>query len=799
MKLFIRKAWRDIKSKKLRSIPIIIVITIGSIITIFYSALYFNWLEVENASWIGYRYHHLLITTEQMDKSNLTLLVNQVKEDLNIDFEFELRDFHELQVTESGIESQVNTHLYAVRNEELLVDKLYYNKPYINTLHNSTDANIAVVEKVTAELQGWEINDELVVLTPSGILNLTVIAMVDSPEFMLSPGIVTEFYGSSWDGPVIWMKQQDWESHMNSTDQVNQIAIYFDDPSMSNRFLEEFLTAMSQEYGIDSVLQYSGRDAFLLSIAPTFSGMGLILSFVFAIIVGIMLFIVLKRILEEEITTLGIFKALGFSNREIATSAIIYSWLIGLIGGSIGITLGLISGFSLGDFYIELVGIKKLPNVTSISSILLLFPTMGFICLITFFTTAGSLLAVQRILRMTPIEAMRPQAMFKPARPVYFERILLKIKALSPLTKFSIRSVFQEKRKALFIIFGIILAMSISFFGSTTGTSFTTGIDKQFQFYEAWDMQITLNNYQNSSQIATMLENLPWKHYESYVLVPVRLKQDMTQNYVITGLNESTISRNFDTGGVPGSQKVVITKDLAIKFSIKKGDLLTVIDVQGNDRTLEVETILNEFTGGGLYTSIDTARWLAGIAETDYANGIYIHTEQPQDSDQIEERLGENPNVQDVIIKSELAKSVRDAMMLGYAFMLAAMSAGLIVGVAIAVSVVSISISERKYDFVNFRALGVSNREIFGTVLLELVSTSVIGIFIGFVTGGALATFIFDWAAEYGVVFVVQINLFSITLSILNVFLGIILAAYLSLRSLFRTSISEETVSRIIG
>ncbi|UCE14099.1 MAG: FtsX-like permease family protein, partial [Candidatus Heimdallarchaeota archaeon] len=167
--------------------------------------------------------------------------------------------------------------------------------------------------------------------------------------------------------------------------------------------------------------------------------------------------------------------------------------------------------------------------------------------------------------------------------------------------------------------------------------------------------------------------------------------------------------------------------------------------------------------------------------------------------EKIEETLGENPYVQEIVIKSELAKSVREAMMLGYTFMLAAMSAGLIVGVAITVSVVSISISERKYDFVNFRALGVSNREIFGTVILELVITSISGVLIGFITGYALASFIFDWAAEFGVVFVVQITLFSIALSVLNILLGIIFAAYLSLRSLFRTSISEETVSRVIG
>jgi ABC-type antimicrobial peptide transport system permease subunit len=223
---------------------------------------------------------------------------------------------------------------------------------------------------------------------------------------------------------------------------------------------------------------------------------------------------------------------------------------------------------------------------------------------------------------------------------------------------------------------------------------------------------------------------------------------------------------------------------------------LQIIDLQGNDRALEVENILSEFTGGGLYTSIDTARWLAGIADTDYTNGIYIHT---LNSEQIEETLSENPIVKEIVIKSELAKSVREAMMVGIAFMLAAMSAGLIVGFAIAISVVSISISERKYDFVNFRALGVSNQEIFKTVLLELVIASISGILIGFITGSLLANFIFEWAAEFGVVMVMEVTLFSIILSIVNVLLGITLAVYISLRSLFRTSISEETVSRIIG
>ena len=798
--IFLRKAWRDVRRKKLLSIPIIIVITLGSIIVVLYSSLYFNWLEVEQTSWINHRYHHLLMTTNRMNKSNLIEVINDVQESLSIEFEYELRDFYELQVSKSEESGPtVTTYLYGVRDEELSVNKLYYHKGYRDTLHESSASNVAVVEKLTAEIQGWEIDDELQVFIPEyGILNLTIIAMADSPEFMISPGLISEFYGrGTWDGPVIWMKHQDLEHHINNSNyvnQANQIALYFNNPSERNSFLNEILNLMSKKYGANSILQYSGRDPFLLSISPTFSGMALILSFVFAVITGIMLFIVLKRILEEEITTLGIFKALGFSNREIATSGILYSWLMVLIGGIIGTVIGLIAGLFFGGFYIDLAGIKRLPN-TPTTSILLLIPAVGFFLLIFASITAGSLLACRRILRMAPIEAMRPQAMFKPARPVLLERMVIKIKSLSPLTKFSIRSVFQEKRKGIFVIVGIILAMSISIFGTIAGTSFISGLNKQFDFYQAWDVQVSLNQYQNASQIDIMLENLTWEDYELFVIVPVRLTQDLTQKYVITGLEPNTKARNFDTGGVPGYQHVVITKDLAIKFDVRKGDNLSITDVYGTERELEVDNILNEFTGGGVYTSIETARWLAGIPETD-ANGVFIHT---TDSEQIEKVLIENPSVQEIVIKSKLAASVREGMMVGYGMLMLAMSAGLVVGVAIAVTVVSISISERKHDFVNFRALGVSNQEIFTTVLLELVITSLLGIFIGFFTGTAMANFIFGWAAEFGVVLITEITPFSTGLSILNVLLAITLATYLSLRALFRTTISEETVSRIIG
>ncbi|MFX0174568.1 MAG: hypothetical protein ACFE9L_22035, partial [Candidatus Hodarchaeota archaeon] len=58
---------------------------------------------------------------------------------------------------------------------------------------------------------------------------------------------------------------------------------------------------------------------------------------------------------------------------------------------------------------------------------------------------------------------------------------------------------------------------------------------------------------------------------------------------------------------------------------------------------------------------------------------------------------------------------------------------------------------------------------------------------------------LFDWAATLGVILIFELSPVSIVITIANVCLGIVLATYLSLRSFFRASISEETVSRIIG
>ncbi|MFX1255875.1 MAG: ABC transporter permease, partial [Promethearchaeota archaeon] len=792
MRLQILKGFRDLKRKKIRSIPIIIVIILGGMVVGMYADFYIAWAEVERTSWVDHRYHHLLLTVNPMAEANLTKLVNQAKENTGLNPYFEIRTFIEADVVElNGLTNpSVTAYLYAVNSSrELEVDKLYYHRG--TPLFDSTTPNVAVTDKTTAELNDWELGEILSVSTSRGSFNLTNIGLVDSPEYMLEPSLISEFY-RTWDGPVIWMRYNDFLNNINSQFQANQIALYFNNPEQEqNRFLEELLSVID----IDNVIKIEGRHGYLATFTPFTAAISLTMIVAFGLIVTTMIFIVLKRSIEEEIATFGLFKALGFTNKEVMVSALAYGAIVSLIGGVIGAIGGIFVGVFFITNFFTLIGIKVLPTV-QIGAQLLFIPPIGYIFITVILAIVGAVLACRRIFKLSPMESIRPTAKIKPGSKVLVERLAIRLRLqLSPLTIFSLRSLFQNKRKSLFIVIGIILASTLTLFGSMFVTSYNTGIDKQFNYYWNWDAQVIFSSYQNNTQLSSIFTDYDL-NYEPILLVPLRFANDRSQIHILTGLFANTTMRRFDSDITPEDGKIIISQDLAQKINLAKNDEVEVYDLFGSKQSLTIEHLYYEISGSVILTTIDTARMLAHIENTNLANGVFIRTSNVE---KLKTGLENNSLVKEITIKKELEDAIHEMDSAMLALIGAGMALGLIIGLAITVTVVSISISERKYDFVNLRALGVSNKEIFLMILLELVITGIIGIILGFLFGTWLTSWMFRWTADFGFVIVFEPTLINILLTIGNVLAGVVLATYISLRSLFRTSIAESTVSRIIG
>ncbi|MFW9904815.1 MAG: FtsX-like permease family protein [Candidatus Thorarchaeota archaeon] len=788
MKLFFKKAWRDLKRKKIRSIPIIIVIIIGGFTSIMYGNMYIEWAEATQASWGDLKYHHLQVTVKPNSVENLTRSIIQAKDDSEIDPDYEIRSVLEAKlITE---QNNFTVRVYGVNSSRpLYVDKLYYHKGAVDTLYSSKSPNVTVIDQYSANENNWPIDSMLTILTELIEFDVTTIALVDSPEYMIVPGAATEFF-EFWADPVLWMRYTDLLKATNNSALANQLVFHFKDPSKKNTFLTELLTAI----GVDNVLKIEGRNFYVETIGLEMFGMAAIMMLTFSGIAAVLLFIVLKRFVEEETPAMGLFKSLGFTNREVLTSALFYSLIISLIGGIIGSVSGAAIGLGMSDFLIyEFSGLKKLPTVQTFS-LLSFFPSIGYFLLTCIFTAVGSLFAVRKIFSMRPVDAMRPKTTFEPGKTSRLEKIAQKIREISPLTKFSFRSI--TKRKAFFIFLGIFLATFISLFGSTITVNYQTGFDKQINYYQNWDIHVIFRGYQNSTEISALLQDLSdIDKYEPTVIVPIRFSDDLSRIYSLTGLAPNSVMRQFDNDVLPKGEELIISKDLALKFKVGIDDRIA-LEAYGTKHTLTIGNIINELSGSGIYGTIGTARMLAGIGGTDLANGLFIQTSNPGS---IAKALEQNTDVYKVINKQDLVELVGMINSVTMLITYVALFGGLLVGVSIAVTIVSISISERKYDFVNFRALGVSNQEIFFTVLLELIITGIGGIILGIIGSIWMINVIFDFAASLGVILISELSPVSLALTIANVILGIVLATYLSLRSLFRTSISEETVSRIIG
>ncbi|MFX1508420.1 MAG: ABC transporter permease, partial [Promethearchaeota archaeon] len=779
MKLFFLKAWRDLKRKKIRSIPIFIVIIIGGIASIMYSNIYLTWYEATNASWGNQNYHHLLVTVTPMDATNLSRLVNEAKSNSGVDPDYEVRSFIEVKAGQEA--GGITTRLYGINGSRPLeVNTLYYHSGAIESLYESSSPNVSVVDQFTAELNNWQVGDTLMISTDiEGIspFSVSIIAQVDSPEYMVAPGAAAAEFFDFWSGPVIWMRYSDLLSITDNEVQANQLVFHFDDPSEKNLFLGELFTVLGEE----TILNTEGRNWYVEIIGLELLGMGIIMAITFTGIAAILLFIVLKRIIEEELPTLGLFKSLGFTNSELIVSTLVYSLIISVIGGIIGSVCGALVGIGLSDYMIfELSGIKKLPTVVSVSPLSLL-PAVSYFLLTCILTTLGSLFAIRKIFKMRPLDAMKPKAKFDPGKFTWFERITTKFRSLSPLSKFSIRSLFQDKRKAFFILAGIFLATFISFFGSNVTFNYYSGFEKQMDFHQNWDIQVIFRNYQNESQISALLQENAGQINENelIVLVPFRFSQDLSQIYSLTGLVPNSEMRRFDNDIFPAEGELAITKDLALKYNVKMGDNIKIIAFN-EEYSLIIGNILNELAGSGVYCSISTARMLAQLESND-SNGLYIKSSDP---DQLESNLIIESNVYKVINKNDLLETIELVNTLTMVLIWLALFAGLLVGVCIAVTIVSISISERKYDFINFRALGVSNKEIFTTILLELVITGTFGLVFGFICSFVMIDVLYDWAAIVGVILIFELSPLSIAITIANVCLGIVIATYLSLRSL---------------
>ena len=457
----------------------------------------------------------------------------------------------------------------------------------------------------------------------------------------------------------------------------------------------------------------------------------------------------MTRMVEEERTQLGTLKALGYSNKMIASKYILYSSLASIVG----IMIGIVFGFSIVPRVLFAAwGIMyEMPEI--IASYMPIYLVLGIA--ITLGTTVlAAYLACRKELKDVPAVLMRPKPP-KAGKRVFLEKVTFIWKKLSFTGKVTVRNLFRNKKRFAVTVIGIAGCTALLLAACGLRDAVSGVIDNQYgegTGVAQYDLQVVLKDGQTSyaesavcAEIAA-LENidssmLGWlkvcKGYsdrsddeiEIDILVPENPAQ--FKNFVNLKLNGKDVPLT-DNGAV-------ISKKLASKTKTQIGDLLTVSWTEGA-RTVEhkvkVTGIVDNYAFHYVYLTPAYFQSVTGSV-LEYNNmfcKIPDNIEQAtkvQLEKNINEIEGVNGSVYTTVVIDNFANIVNTLNMVIILFIVAAMALAIVV----LYNLNNINVNERVRELATLKVLGFYDGEVSAYIYRENIFLTLIGIGVGLVLG----------------------------------------------------------------
>ncbi len=213
--------------------------------------------------------------------------------------------------------------------------------------------------------------------------------------------------GNPGDDRLIYMSETDFKKLFPDTNRIDTIIVQVEAGEDVEEVSDRIEKALDKSRNVDE----DSRDFSLLTPDQLLESFGVILNVITAFLLGVAgISLVVGGIgiantmytsVLERTKEIGVMKAVGAKNSDIALIFVIESGFLGLVGGLIGITLGLVISKSIEIIAINQLGTELLRAVT---------PASLFVGLLAFAFLAGAVsgtLPAIRASRIHPVEALR--------------------------------------------------------------------------------------------------------------------------------------------------------------------------------------------------------------------------------------------------------------------------------------------------------------------------------------------------------------------------------------------------------
>lgn len=464
----------------------------------------------------------------------------------------------------------------------------------------------------------------------------------------------------------------------------------------------------------------------------------------FIIVAGLVCLTTISRMIEEQRTQIGIYKALGYSSVSIASKYLIY----GVVGAI------------LGSFFGNIVGSKTLPvaiynsykilyNIpiflTPINwklNIICVMVSTLLVCIVVVYSCFSSLSA-------QPSQLMRPKTP-KLGRRVFLEKFPFIWNKISFIGKVTIRNLLRYKKRFLMTIFGVAGCTALILTGFGLKHSISAILDLQFEkIFNYGGMALIDCSSYDSQQMKNEIENLEGivscdlscqvgceipNGIESYSgTIVVMDDQDKLSKYV------NLIDIDTNNTLTLGTDGVIITEKLAQLLDLKKGDEITLDLADKGNVSFKIQNICENYALHYIYV---TDVLYEKVVEKPTFNSCFFNYSNDVLLESLTENLVSTDGILGVTFLEENGESFENSLnsLMGIVWLLIGCAGAL--AIVVLYNLANINITERVREIATIKVLGFYDNETSAYIYRENIISAIVGIIFGWILGIFLHQFV---------------------------------------------------------
>lgn len=462
----------------------------------------------------------------------------------------------------------------------------------------------------------------------------------------------------------------------------------------------------------------------------------------FLLVAALVCITTMTRMVEEERTQIGTFKALGYKNSAIIRKYMMYAGSAAILGCGLGVLLGsVVFPVILWDVYGLLLNITPrvvlkinwplCAAVVSAYSVVMLLVTW-YCC--------------RRALKEVPAELIRPKS------PTSGKKIWMEYlpfwKHISFLNKVMLRNVFRYRQRMLMMLVGIGGCTALLLTGYGLRDSIVNIVSDQFENVTTYDLQIYFSDGQTPEKQQqfrdAVKKHADCIHFFYQTGVDMEYASATSEIYMIATDQNMDGFIHFRDGGqelpFPGVNEALLTVGVAEKMGVSVGDTVLLRDSDMRELEVRISGIYENQVYNYIIVTPQTLQTQWG--STPENQMAVVNVRDYADVHQVSAYIGRMDSVLNVMVTEDTANQVSSMLKaLDTIVVVIVICAGAL-AFTVLYNLTNINITERIREIATIKVLGFRSGESAAYVFKENLLLTAMGMVFGLFLGKWLLDFV---------------------------------------------------------